>query len=368
MTLFTIVLIPFVIYILAKLVMLLPQFGQQPKGKDQVRVEASPYFIQGRFRTIERIKNDMTLKHMPELMKQNSNRSIEKRPKVDLPVEKRSPLEFTNFDPEKTRITWFGHSAIYLEIDGLKILIDPMLGQYASPIPPAVKRFSKELPLEINDFPEIDLVLLSHDHYDHLDYKSILKLKSKVQYWYTPLGVGSHLKRWGVESDKIKELDWWNEINFSSLDLAFTPNKHFSGRKTNDRNKTLWGSWVIKGKKDNIYFSSDSGYWSGFKRIGEKYGPFDFAMIECGQYNHLWRENHMFPEETVQAFRDLNAKKMMPIHWGAFSLAPHDWRDPVERMWASATEKEKRNISLPKIGQSIILDEEYPQSLWWRDI
>ncbi len=227
------------------------------------------------------------------------------------------------------------------------------------------KRYSKELPIEVEKLPAIDLIIFSHDHYDHLDYGSIQKLKGKTKKFYVPLGVGNHLKKWGVQPSAIQELNWWDEVTYGDLVLAFTPARHFSGRGLTNRWSTLWGSWVIKGAQDNIYFSGDSGYGSHFKTIGDKYGPFDFAMLECGQYNERWSEIHMMPEETAQAAVDLNTKAMMPIHWAAFTLALHSWTDPVERVTVKARQL-GMPIVVPKIGSSIqfnhIPDETFN---WW---
>ena len=360
-----IILVPFIIYLLAKLVMMLPQFGQQPFGEHLKKISSSPNYIKGRFRTKVRLATEMSLSKVPTLIKQNNERKVNKRPKIDIPViktlkEKRS--ELTN----GCRVTWLGHSSIFLEMEGQKILIDPQLGSAASPLPFTVKRFNKTIPITVDELPEIDLVLLSHDHYDHLDYFTIKNIKHKVKRWITPLGVSSHLRKWGIDQSLISEHDWWEDVTYNNIKFSSTPNKHFSGRKTNDRNKTLWCSWVITSKNYNIYFSSDSGYWSGFKQIGEKFGPFDLCMVECGQYNHLWRENHMFPEESLQAFLDLKGQLMLPIHWGAFSLAPHDWREPIERLLKSAQERNVTQITTPWVGESIVIGDSYPQRKWWQ--
>ncbi len=359
---------PLVIYIVAKLVMLHPQFGQQPNEEDLKTIEASDNYIKGKFRIRVRIANDMSFSKIPTLVKQNNNKNIDKKPKGNIPVVKTLKKQIKEIDKSGCRVTWLGHSAIYLEMNGLKILIDPQLGESASPLPLTVKRFTKVVPINAEELDEIDLVLLSHDHYDHLDYKTVLSIRDKVKRWIMPLGVGSHLRKWGIDDSLISEHDWWQKVEYKGIEFTCTPNKHFSGRKTNDRNKTLWSSWGIKSAFHNIFFSSDSGYWHGFKDIGNKIGPFDFCMVECGQYNHLWRENHMFPEESLQAFIDLKGQLMMPIHWGAFSLATHDWREPVERLFKSAEERNIQNITTPFIGESIVLGEEYPQRFWWREV
>jgi len=221
------------------------------------------------------------------------------------------------------------------------------------------------LPIEIENLPQIDLVLLSHDHYDHLDHGSILKLIKKTKLFFVPLGVGAHLKAWGVSSNQIKELNWWDEQHLKGLQIIFTPSRHFSGRGITDRFSTLWGSWVIKSEKQRIYFSGDGGYGPHFKTIGQQHGPFDFAMIECGQYHKNWADIHMMPEESVQAGIDLNTKLAMPIHWGAFTLSLHSWIDPVERFLKEAKAL-KLPVITPQIGEIITVGNEHDQNNhWW---
>ena len=250
-------------------------------------------------------------------------------------------------------------------MENLNIFIDPMLGDVPAPHPLlGSKRFQKELPISIDSLPKIDVVLISHDHYDHLDYGSIVKLKDQVTKFYVPLGIKAHLTSWGVSEEKITEFDWWESITYNGIEFVATPARHFSGRGFK-RNNTLWSSWVIKSEKNAIFFSGDSGYGKHFKDIGEKYGPFDFAMMECGQYNEQWAHIHMTPEETIQACVDVNTKLMMPIHWGSFKLALHTWDDPIVR--ASAKAKELNiNISTPKVGEAIVLNGKgFPSEKWW---
>lgn len=290
-------------------------------------------------------------------------------PKNLIPVQKIDSLAIANRPDSITQLTWFGHSAFLLEIEGKNILIDPMFGPTPSPHPwLGRKRFTEGLPIEIENLPAIDAVIFSHDHYDHLDYGSIMKLKDKVKKFYTPLGVGAHLIEWGVKEENVIELNWWEETRYEDLVFRCTPARHFSGRGLGDRFSTLWSSWIIQSDSKNIYFSGDSGYGPHFKRIGEKYGPFDFAMMECGQYNENWAAIHMMPEETAQAAKDLNAKIMMPIHWASFVLSLHSWTDPVERVTAKAKELGVP-VSTPKIGEPIILEStEKPTSEWWKEI
>ena len=244
-----------------------------------------------------------------------------------------------------------------------------MLGNAYGPVTfmPKSKRFGNSMPVSVKDLPEIDAVLITHDHYDHLDYRTIKQLKGKVEHYFVPLGVASHLISWGVDEKIITELDWWEEVKYKDLTLVSTPAQHFSGRGLMDKFSTLWMSWVIKGKKHNIYFSGDSGYFDGFKQIGKKYGPFDLTMIECGQYSEIWPNLHLFPEYTVQAHLDLRGKVLLPLHWGTLLLSPsHDWDEPLERLFKKAEELDIQ-LTTPMIGQTILLDSEYSNSKWWRN-
>lgn len=355
--LFTIVVVLFV--------KLSPQFGANPSKEKVLQYEKLDYFEDGKFSNLVPTNMDMdfteTIKMLPEFFKKDPTR----RPDFELPIERRDSLELVNKD-HTTRLVWFGHSSFLLQIDGKTILIDPMFGEVPSPHPMlGKKRYSKVLPIEVEKLPQIDMIIMSHDHYDHLDYGSIQKLKDKTKSFYVPLGMGAHFEDWGVNSSTIHELGWWDEIQADGLLLALTPARHFSGRGLNNRFSTLWGSWVIQGQSDNIFFSGDSGYGPHFKQIGEKYGPFNFAMMECGQYNERWTDIHMVPEETAQAAQDVNAKIFMPIHWAAFTLAMHSWTDPVERVLAKAKQI-NQPIYVPEIGEFIELDKNLETGRkWW---
>jgi len=350
----------------ALFVNLSPEFGGKHSKKDIERYSVSTNYKEGNFENIKAPNMDMsfsqTIGTMVDFIKGTPNA----KPDFELPVEKVDSLTWEQND-STNRLFWFGHSSFLLKLDGKNILIDPMLGDVPAPHPwLGGKRYSKELPIEIQKLPQIDIVLISHDHYDHLDYGSIQLLNEKVSQFMVPLGVGAHLREWGIDSLKIQELDWWQESTFENIEFAFTPSRHFSGRGLTDRFSTLWGSWVIKGKSKNLYFSGDSGYGEHFKEIGEKFGPFDFAMMECGQYNEKWADIHMMPEETAKASSEINAKKVMPIHWGAFTLSLHTWTDPVERFTAEA---EKINVSyiIPKIGEEIDLNQlVVNENNWWK--
>ena len=340
-----------------------PQFGKGSSKEQKDKYAVLSTYENGRFLNQNPTTMDI---HYWNLFKEFLKRSPKRKPTVDIIVQKIDSIILGNNNTQRARLTWFGHSTILLEIESKKILIDPMFGETPSPISLfGAKRYSKELPVEIEKLPFIDAVILSHDHYDHLDYESIQKLKGKVGKYFTPLGVGNHLIEWGVAKEKINVLNWWETIEFDSIMLICTPARHFSGRGIFDRATTLWCSWVIKGKKDNIFYSGDSGYDTHFKKIGEKYGPFDISLMECGQYHKDWKLFHMMPEESVQASIDLKSKLALPIHWGAFTLSLHDWTDPIERMIKKANEL-NLPVTTPKIGEAVVLGQAtFPTEKWW---
>ncbi|WP_088067237.1 MBL fold metallo-hydrolase [Gottfriedia luciferensis] len=344
-----------------------PHFGKK-YSKEQM----------GSFNTLDNYKNGKFINQIPTSMNMNFKtnlsmirdfvkKSPNRTPKDHIPMEKIEASTLFNSNKGDTKITWFGHSALLIEIEGKNILVDPMFGNTPTPFPQfGGKRYSGGLPIEISDLPKIDAVILSHDHYDHLDYGTIKKIKQKVDRFIVPLGVGSHLESWGVSRECISEHNWWDEFRFEHLTLACTPARHFSGRSLTDRNATLWCSWVILSEKTKIYFSGDSGYAPHFKEIGEKYGPFDIAFMECGQYDARWSVIHMLPEETVKAFTDVKGEVLVPIHFGAFTLAFHDWNDPIERAVKAAKENGVK-YATPKIGETINLTTgDFPSSIWWK--
>ncbi|MGF9695956.1 MBL fold metallo-hydrolase [Paenibacillus sp. MABNR03] len=308
----------------------------------------------------------MNLKAMLSMLRDSLKGSQERRPVSNIPMVKSEFAQTLN-PADDPQVTWFGHSAFLLELEGYRLLFDPMLGHRPSPVSWAgTKRYTTDLPIEPEDLPAIDAIILSHDHYDHLDYSSIRKLKDKTERFIVPIGVRRRLIQMGVSADKITEHGWWDELRFKGLTLACTPARHFSGRGLFDRNSTLWCSWVIAGQKTRVFFSGDSGYGPHFKEIGEKYGPFHLTLMECGQYDERWANIHMMPEETVQAHLDVRGQLLIPIHWGAFTLAYHAWNDPVERI-SQAARSSNVDIATPKIGEQVrIHTGEYPTEPWWR--
>lgn len=342
-----------------------PQFGGTVQGDHLKQIKESPNYRNDRFYNLVKTKmngeNGSMLNAFWKFLKGGENREPNKIINT-IPFDKES---FASLN-EGFSFTWFGHSTAMIRIQGKTLLIDPVFSNHASPFSffgPQGFPYSNSYTLD--GLTEIDAVLITHDHYDHLDYETFLQLKNKVNRFYVPLGVSAHLTKWGVPKENIIEMDWWDEIQFDEdLLFAFVPMRHFSGRGIVDRFKTLWGAWVIQTTDHSIIHTGDSGYGDHFKEIGLKYGPFDLAMVECGQYNENWPYIHMMPEETVQASIDLKARYLLPIHWGRFNLALHPWTDPIERATKEASEKEVTIIT-PVVGEIVNLIPPLPESRWW---
>lgn len=258
-----------------------------------------------------------------------------------------------------------GHSTVLLKLRGNFWLTDPVFSGRASGVQwfgPA--RFNAP-PISIADLPPIAGVILSHNHYDHLDRDSILQLASKTSFFFAPLGVGDQLIEWGVERSKVRQLDWWQSVQVFGLELVATPSQHFSGRGIGDVDKTLWASWVMLDGPLRVFFSGDTGYFEGFKAIGEKYGPFDITLMENGAYDSNWEHVHMRPEQTLQAHLDLRGKWLLPIHNGTFDLGRHPWQEPLERISRLSAERQVR-LSTPRIGERVDIASPHTGDAWWR--
>ena len=286
-------------------------------------------------------------------------------PKVKLP-EENPHIEHFLKKTGAVKAIWLGHSSLLLNMGGQIILLDPVFSKEASPVPFVVRRFQPPV-IKLTDLPPIDYIVISHDHYDHLDRDTIKYFRGKKVSFLVPLGVGSHLKGWGINKNKISELDWWEDIKMGDITFTATPAQHFSGRSFTNQNKTLWAGWSIQKGSQKVFFSGDSGYDTHFKAIGDKFGPFDLVFLDSGQYNTLWREVHLLPHEVPVAYKDLKAKSLIPIHWGMFELAMHPWYEPPQKLKAMA--KEKGMVLLtPKIGQIIELGKEQKTISWWESL
>ncbi len=266
--------------------------------------------------------------------------------------------------PDRTLFR-LGHSTVLLKLRGRFWLTDPVFSERASPFSwMGPKRFHAP-PIALDELPEIEAVILSHDHYDHLDHDTVLALAPKVRRFLTPLGVGQRLIDWGVPAAKVQQFDWWQGTSIAGVQLMATPAQHFSGRGLSDRNSTLWASWVLIDGDLRVFFSGDTGYFDGFKTIGERFGPFDLTLMETGAYDPRWPYVHMQPEQTMQAHVDLRGRRLLPIHNGTFDLAMHRWQDPFERISALARLR-KVELVTPVIGAPLAIEEPGPTPAWWQ--
>jgi len=335
--------------------------GKLPSGKYLEKLKQSPNHKRGAFQNLSHTPmkpDDISYwKMMREFFKKNKDTS----PPGLLPSVK---TDLNKLSSAKPVIVWFGHSSYLIRIENKNFLIDPVFSGNAAPLSFMVKAFPGSNIYKPEDMPAIDYLILTHDHYDHLDFKTVRKLKTKVDKIYCSLGVGSHLKYWGFDVNKITEMDWWETQQLENhISLIAAPARHFSGRGIK-RGQTFWSSFILKTRDHNLYLGGDSGYDLHFKEIGNKYGPFDIAILEAGQYNTMWPLIHMMPEETVQAAVDLNAKALLPVHWGKFTLAMHAWNDPVKRVLTKAKELNMKVLT-PKIGQPLVLDDSFQSESWW---
>lgn len=323
----------------------------------------SPQLQNGRFRNPARMHRSGFGKMLGIMWRALFHKPANTVPAAPVPVRTmaRAAIEAA---PDHT--VWrLGHSTVLLKLEGVLWLTDPVFARRASPfswLGPA--RFHAP-PLALEELPPLEGVILSHDHYDHLDRGAVMALAAKTRYFIAPLGVGDRLVSWGIPAAKVRQLDWWRSIRLGNVELTCTPAQHFSGRGLADGNSTLWCSWVIAGRAHRVFFSGDSGYFRGFKAIGDRFGPFDLTMIETGAYDKEWPDVHMQPEQTLQAHIDLRGEVLLPIHNGTFDLAFHAWHEPLDRIAALADQAGQR-LATPLIGQAIHLAAAHVDDRWWQ--
>jgi L-ascorbate metabolism protein UlaG (beta-lactamase superfamily) len=344
------------------------QFGKVPSGARLERIQQSPNYRDGAFQNLSPTPDLAEGVTYWDILKSYTKKVEGKEPQGTLPSVR---TDLKALPAEQPVVVWLGHSTYFMRLAGLTILVDPVLSGNASPVSFFGKNYPGSNVYSVEDFPDIDLLLLTHDHYDHLDHATLVKLLPKVKQVVTGLGVGEHLEHWGYPADKIIELDWHEqtELQEGTLQITSAPARHFSGRKFK-RNQTIWSSFILEVPSYKIYVGGDSGYDYHFKEIGQKHGPFDLALLECGQYNAYWKYIHMMPEETVQAAQELRAKVLLPVHWGKFTLALHPWTEPIERVTKRAREV-GQPITTPLIGQPVVLGQQgerppLPDEAWWR--
>jgi L-ascorbate metabolism protein UlaG (beta-lactamase superfamily) len=338
-----------------------PPFGQNPEGARLERTQKSPNYKEVAFRN-QHFTPDLAegVTYWKILMAYTS-RVENKEPSKPLPSVK---TDLKNIQSDKPVVVWFGHSSYFMRIEGKNILVDPVFSGHASPVTFFGANYPGSNIYSVEDFPELDVLIITHDHYDHLDYETVKKLQPKVKKVITSLGVGSHLVHWGYTENQIAELDWSEKTSVDSLEFTAAPARHFSGRGFK-RGQTIWSSFVLKTPHHSVYIGGDSGYDTHFKEIGEKYGPFDLAILECGQYNEFWKYIHMMPEETAQVAVELKAKLLLPVHWAKFTLGLHPWTEPIERIVKKSKELNQA-ITTPMIGEKVEVGGTVPVKEWWK--
>lgn len=354
------ILIAVVLYIVS-----LPQLGAKPNGKEHTRIRASDHFTNGQFNNISETPQLTGGATFGKVLREFFfTKHPGRTPPGPLPSVK---ADLHQLPKDRDYLVWFGHSSYLLQLSGKTFLIDPVFSGHASPFRFTTRSFAGSDVYSVNDMPFIDFLLLTHDHYDHLDFNTVKKLREKTGQVFTSLGTGIHLQHWGYKKENITELDWNESASPApGFSITATPARHFSGRLFK-RNQTLWLSFVLQTPGRRVFIGGDSGYDHHFQTIGTAFGPFDLALLECGQYNRYWKHIHMMPEEVVVAAQELKAKRFMPVHWGKFALSTHAWDEPIRRVTAAA-EKQNLPVLHPRIGEVVYLDEAGEREKWWETV
>jgi L-ascorbate metabolism protein UlaG (beta-lactamase superfamily) len=325
------------------------------------RIEQSPQWRDGRFRNrLPRIDGPLWRAFGQFFFGGSKHR----RPEAPIPVEPRTAADYAASPASGLRVTWLGHSTTLVELEGVRLLIDPVWAERASFVSFAGPRRFFPSPLPLAELPAVDAIALSHDHYDHLDESFVRTLAARGMRWIAPLGVGRWLARWGVAAADVTELDWWDTTHVGAVTLTATPARHFSGRGIGSTDRTLWCGWAIVGPERRVYYAGDTAMQHEFAEIGERLGPFDLTMIEIGAYDRLWPDVHLGPEQAVAAHRLVRGGAMLPLHWGTFDLALHGWTEPIERALAEAS-KDGVRVATPRPGGMVEPMAEIPAARWW---
>lgn len=343
-----------------------PQFGALPEGKRLELIKKSPHYKEGKFRNTEE-KPVISPGHsfIAELWKSLAETYPNTEPEDTLPSVK---TNLKTLPPQENIMVWFGHSSFFLQLDGIKILVDPVFSGKASPLPWGVKAYKGSDIYTVADMPEIDYMLLSHDHYDHLDYETVTALQSKVKYVVCGLGAGAHYEKWGYTPEQIIEKDWGDKLEVKPGFTIYAENTHHAGGRGFTDSQALWLSFFIRSSAMNIYYSGDGGYSKRFKEIAKKYPAIDWAIMECGQYNKAWQSVHELPEEVALATTELNAKNLVPVHHSKFTLARHPWNEPLNRIHELSQSKNYR-LATPMIGEAVRLDDRTQTfKQWWKTV
>lgn len=332
-----------------------PPIGKTPdKEKQQEYAEKTKLYYDKQFH------NEKDFEVMTGTPSKESERS---EPQKRIPVTKINSIERAGKD--EMTVTWLGHSSSLVQMDGKNIFIDPVLSERTSPVSFAGSARFSDIALDAENVPEIDVLFISHDHYDHLDYQTIKEIDSKVNGYVIPLGIYDILKGWGIDESKLHPLDWWESTEMDGITYTVTPSQHYTGRNPLKANATEWGGLYIKGKTHSLYYTGDSGYYEVFSEIYERFGETELILADSGQYDVGWASTHMFPEQAVQAAKDAHAKWLIPVHWGAFKLSNHAWDEPPQ-LAVTAAQEQNVNLATPRIGQTVNYANisEYNEH-WW---
>ena len=335
--------------------------GGQPRGARLERMRRSPNFRDGAFHnTVSAVVGAPSSGAMRDLVFGKEVR----RPTQPVPLV--GAPDFTT-GVDGLRVSWLGHATVLVELEGKRFLFDPVWSDRVSPSTVLGPKRLHPVPWALDDLPELDAVVISHDHYDHLDMMTVRQLAARQpsMKFVVPLGVGAHLEKWRVPAENIVELDWDERVTFDGVEVVATAARHFSGRLRPGGNGTLWASWVLAGRDRRVFYTGDSGYFDGYARIGAEHGPFDVTLIQIGAYSPYWPDIHMTPEEGVATHRAVRGELLVPVHWATFNLAMHSWSEPIERL---LKEKDGIRVAVPKPGEALDVDEAPPPNGWWRAI
>jgi L-ascorbate metabolism protein UlaG (beta-lactamase superfamily) len=334
--------------------------GGTPAGERAERMRRSPQFRDGVFRNTHPTKV-VPLSEAPKILRRMFSGSERRTPASAVPLVTAARAAAA----DGLHITWYGHASVLVEIEGARVLFDPVWSDAVSPSTLVGPKRLHPVPIPLDDLPHLDAIVISHDHYDHLDLPTVRGLlRTQTAPFVVPLGVGAHLERWHVPAERIIELDWNQSAEVGSLRLTATEAQHFSGRGFS-RDGTLWVSWVLAGPTRRVFYTGDTGYFAGFAAIGEEHGPFDAALVQVGAYDEMWPDIHMTPEEGVATYMDVQAHVLIPVHWATFNLAPHAWSEPVDRLWREAKARDVR-LAVPRPGERVNVDDPPTVDGWWQ--
>ena len=343
-----------------------PEFGRTPTGKRLERIRQSPHYYKGRFWALNPIEKPVETSQFQATMRFLFGGTPERLTPAEPMLSRKTDLH--SLDPKRNTVVWMGHSTFYLQLDGTRILIDPVFSGWASPLPFINKAFAGSNVYKAEDIPDIDVLVISHDHWDHLDYPTLMALKPKIKKVVVPLGIGEHFEYWGFDMDKVTEEDWYTAVNLSDrLTVHILPAQHFTGRFLN-QNQSEACAFAFITPEHKVFYSGDGGYTKEFREYGQTFGGFDLAILENGQYNQDWPKIHMNPKETAQAGEDLKAKAVLPCHGGKFALARHPWDEPFIKLASESTGKPYKLLT-PRIGEAAPIGEGTETfGRWWEEM